>query len=288
MARYGMVIDISRCTGCYCCFAACKDEYWGNEYSPYTAAQPRHGQFWMNVAKNERGKFPYVKVAHMPVPCMQCKDAPCINESRNNAVYKRADGIVVIDPAKAAGQRQLLEDKACPYGAIFWNEGKQLPQKCTFCVHRIEVGKVPRCVQACPSECIKFGDLDDPKSEVSALLKSRAVEQFKLEKKTNPQVYYIDLHKMTRLFVAGAVVLGDLDDCASGAAVFLQERDGISVQTVTNAFGNFEIDGLEPGQYSIKIEIKGYIAKTLDIDLKSSEYLGEIVLDNIKPKNSHK
>ena len=93
---------------------------------------------------------------------------------------------------------------------------------------------------------------------------------------------------MTRLFVAGAVVLGDLDDCALGAAVLLQGPAGISVQTVTNAFGNFEIDGLEPGQYSIKIEIKGYIAKTLDIDLKSSEYLGEIVLDNIKPKNGHK
>jgi tetrathionate reductase subunit B len=148
VANYGMVIEISRCTGCYCCFAACKDEFWDNEYSPYTAAQPKHGQFWMNVAKNERGKFPYVKVAHMPVPCMQCENAPCIKMARNNAVYKREDGIVVIDPAKAAGQRQLLEEKACPYGAIFWNEDKQLPQKCTFCVHRIEAGKVPANVSS--------------------------------------------------------------------------------------------------------------------------------------------
>jgi Fe-S-cluster-containing dehydrogenase component len=284
MAKYGMVIDISRCTGCYCCFAACKDEFWDNEYSPYTAAQPKHGQFWMNVAKDERGKFPYVKVAHMPVPCMQCENAPCIKIARNNAVYKRADGIVVIDPAKSAGQRQLLEEKACPYGAIFWNEDKQLPQKCTFCVHRIEAGKVPRCVQACPSECIKFGDLDDPKSEVSILLKSRVVEQFIPEKKTNPRVYYIDLYKMTRLFVAGAVVLRDLDDCALGATVYLQGLAGISAHTSTNAFGNFEFDGLEPGQYSIKIEFEGYIPKTLDIDLSSSEYLGDILLDNVNPK----
>jgi Fe-S-cluster-containing dehydrogenase component len=284
MAKYGMVIDISRCTGCYCCFAACKDEFWDNEYSPYTAAQPKHGQFWMNVAKNERGKFPYVKVAHMPVPCMQCENAPCIKIARNNAVYKRADGIVVIDPAKSAGQRQLLEEKACPYGAIFWNEDKQLPQKCTFCVHRIEAGKVPRCVQACPSECIKFGDLDDPKSEVSILLKSRVVEQFIPEKKTNPRVYYIDLYKMTRLFVAGAVVLRDLDDCALGATVYLQGLAGISAHTSTNAFGNFEFDGLEPSQYSLKIEFEGYIPKTLDIDLSSSEYLGDILLDNVNPK----
>jgi tetrathionate reductase subunit B len=91
---------------------------------------------------------------------------------------------------------------------------------------------------------------------------------------------------MTRLFIAGAVVLRDIDDCASGATVYLHGSTGISAQTRTNAFGNFEIDGLEPGKYSLKIELEGYIQKTSDIDLKSSEYLGDIVLDNIKSKNS--
>ncbi len=286
MAKYAMIIDISRCTGCYCCFTACKDEYWDNEYSPYTAAQPKHGQFWMNIARNERGKFPYVKVAHMPVPCMQCEDAPCIHAARDNAVYQTDDGIVVIDPQKAAGQRQLMDEKACPYGAIFWNEEKQLPQKCTFCLHRIKECKIPRCVQACPSECIKFGDSDDPRSELSVLLKSSQVEQFKPDKQTHPKVYYIDLYKMTRLFIAGAVVTGDLDECAAGATISVQGHTGNSAQTRTSVFGNFEIDGLEPGKYSVKIEFPGYLEKTLDVELKRSEYLGDIILHNIGSKNA--
>ena len=72
MAQWGFVIDISKCNACYDCFTACKDEYWDNDYPPYTAAQPRYGQFWMNIAKSDRGQHPYIKVAYMPVPCMQC------------------------------------------------------------------------------------------------------------------------------------------------------------------------------------------------------------------------
>src|SRR5512141_2209369 len=92
MTRLGMVIDISKCTACYCCFAACKDEYWENDYPPFTTAQPKHGQSWMNVEKKERGKFPYVKAASMPVPCMHCEDAPCIKAAKNKAVYKMPNG----------------------------------------------------------------------------------------------------------------------------------------------------------------------------------------------------
>ena len=65
MAQWGLVVDISKCNACYCCFTACKDEYWDNDYPPYSVAQPRHGQFWMNIAKNDRGKHPYVKVDYI-------------------------------------------------------------------------------------------------------------------------------------------------------------------------------------------------------------------------------
>ena len=67
MARFGMVIDVSRCTACYCCFAACKDEHWENDYLPYAVGQPRFGQFWINPIKKERGTYPYIKVAYMPL-----------------------------------------------------------------------------------------------------------------------------------------------------------------------------------------------------------------------------
>jgi Fe-S-cluster-containing dehydrogenase component len=73
MAQYGMVIDVTRCTACYCCFAACKDEYWENDYPPYSAAQPRYGQFWMNLLKSERGQYPHVSVTYMPMPCWQMR-----------------------------------------------------------------------------------------------------------------------------------------------------------------------------------------------------------------------
>jgi len=165
MAKWGMVIDISKCNACYCCFIACKDEYWENDYLPYTVAQPRHGQLWMDLQKAERGSHPFIKVAYMPKPCMQCQDAPCLKSATNGAIYRRPDGVVVIDPKKAAGQKQLVN--SCPYGAIYWNEEKNLPQKCTFCVHRLEEGQIPRCVKACPNGCLNFGDLEDPKSGVA-------------------------------------------------------------------------------------------------------------------------
>jgi Fe-S-cluster-containing dehydrogenase component len=276
MTRLGMVIDISRCTACYCCFAACKDEYWGNDFPPYTAAQPKHGHLWMNLARHERGKFPYVKVAYMPMPCMQCQTAPCIQAATGKAVYRREDGIVVIDPKKAVGQKQLL--KSCPYGAIFWNEEKQLPQKCTFCAHRIEEGQVPRCVRACPSECMKFGDLEDPRSEVYALLKTGRAETLHSEWNTGPAVYYLDLYKMTTSFISGAVVLGDSDECAAGARVYITGPGVKSKETTTNAFGNFEFDALGPGDYSVRIEAAGYVSQTLQVSLRHSESLGDIVL----------
>ena len=276
MAKWGMVIDMSRCVFCFCCFVACKDEYWENDYPPYTAGQPRHGQFWMNVKKRERGKYPWVKVSHMPYPCMQCNDAPCQKAAKGGAIYTRQDGIVVIDPKKAVGQKHLVE--SCPYGVIFWNEEKNLPQKCTFCAHRVVEGKQPRCVQACPADVLKFGDLDDPNSEVAKLVKSGKAEVYRPDFSPKNNVYYLDLYKMTKNFIAGEVVFKDTDECAEGAAVTITGPKGRTVKATANTFGNFEFDGLEPGKYTVKIENPGYVAKTIDVDLKADSYLGDIFL----------
>lgn len=279
MAKWGMVINISKCVACYTCFVACKDEYWDNDYPPYTVTQPRHGQFWMSLVKKERGKYPWVKVAHMPLPCMQCDQAPCIEAAKDGAVYKRNDGIVVIDPQKAIGQKQIV--KSCPYNVIFWNQEKKLPQKCTFCAHRLAEGKTPRCVQSCPSEAIKFGDLDDPNSAVSQLLKCGKAEVFHPEYNAKSRVYYLDLHKITKCFIAGAVVLGDVNECAEDVTVTLKNKNGKTLETKTNNYGNFEFDGLDAGKYSVKLECKGYTAKAIDVDLKTDNYLGDIILDKV-------
>ena len=275
-----MAVDISKCTACYCCFTACKDEYWDNDYLPYTAAQPKFGQFWLNILKNERGVYPSIKVAYMPVPCLQCEDAPCIKAATDNAVYRRPDGIVVIDPVKAVGQKQLAQKKACPYGAIFWNKEKNLAQKCTFCVHRLEQGKLPRCVQACPSECIKFGDLDDPQSEISKYLKSAGAETLYPEYATKPKVYYVDLYKMNKLFITGSVIFRDTDECAEGVTVTLAGVDK-SAKTVTNNFGNFEFDALNAGDYILKFVKKGYESQTVAVALKSSQNMDNIFMKRL-------
>jgi Fe-S-cluster-containing dehydrogenase component len=278
VAKWGMVIDITKCNACYSCFIACKDEYWDNDYPPYSAAQPRHGQSWIRIEKKEGGTYPHIRVSYMPIPCVQCDAAPCIKAGKNRAVYKRPDGVVVIDPAKAVGQRQVVD--ACPYGAIFWNEEKQLPQKCSFCLQRLEDGEIPSCVKACPSKAMIFGDLDNPKSEVSKLVASGKAEAFHPEYKTKPRVYYIGLERVTKNFLAASVVFGDIDECAEKVKATLVNKKSNEKETaLTDAYGVFEFTGLPAGRYSLKLECAGYARKTMDVDLKADRYLGAVTLD---------
>jgi Fe-S-cluster-containing dehydrogenase component len=168
MIRYGLVIDSGRSIGCYNCFLACRDEHAGNDHPPIAAGQPDSGQNWIDVQVHERGSFPKVKVSYVPMPCQHCVEAPCIGASKEGAVYQRADGIVLIDPDKAAGQFDIVG--SCPYGAVFWNEAKRMPQKCTLCAHLLDAGRgVPRCVEACPTGALVFGDRNDPNSAISTL-----------------------------------------------------------------------------------------------------------------------
>lgn len=274
MARYGMVIDIYKCCGCYNCFLACRDEFCGNEYPGYAAAQPPEGQFWIRVHEQERGKYPKVKVAYTPVICMQCEDAPCIKASQNGAVRRRPDGIVIIDPVKAKGQKQIVT--ACPYRVIEWNEEKQLPQKCILCAHMLDKGeKELRCVEVCPTEALVFGDLDDPNSKVSQLIASGTTEALHPEFGLKEKVVYTNLPKR---FVAGTVLYGDKDECAEGAMVTLT-GNGKAKTTKTNFFGDFEFEGLPADtEYTVKIEAKGYKPQERKALTKIDVYLGEIAL----------
>ena len=118
MTRYGMVVDITRCNGCYNCFMACRDEYCGNEFPPYSASQPKTGHYWMRLVEKERGQYPKMKVAYTAIPCMQCDRPQCVEVaaagSAPDAIYRREDGIVIIDPEKAAGHKELAEQLPLP------------------------------------------------------------------------------------------------------------------------------------------------------------------------------
>ena len=117
MKKYGIVIDVAKCTGCYNCFLACKDENCNEAHEGYTAAQPMTGQRWMDVTEVERGTYPKVKLNHIPKMCKNCDNPACANKATDGAVYKRPDGIVIIDPEKAKGQKEIVT--SCPYRVIF-------------------------------------------------------------------------------------------------------------------------------------------------------------------------
>ncbi len=270
MAKYGLVIDINKCCGCYNCFLACRDEYVGCEYPGYSAAQPPEGDYWMRLVEKERGKFPKVKVNYTPIPCMHCESAACVKAAHDGAAYRRKDGIVIIDPVKAKGQKQIAN--ACPYRVITWNETLQLPQKCTLCAHLLDAGeKEPRCVEACPTGALIFGDLDDPKSEISKL--AAGAEAMHPEYGMKEKVTYIGL---PRKFVAGTIISGDKEECVEGATVTLS-GGGASLKTETNFFGDFEFEGLKDNtDYTVKIEAKGYKPQEMKARTATDVYLGVI------------
>jgi len=205
--------------------------------------------------------------------CMHCEDAGCIKAAKDGAVYRRPDGIIIIDPVKAKGQKQIVN--GCPYRVIEWNEELELPQKCIMCAHMLDKGeKVPRCVESCPTGALMFGDLDDPNSEIAKAMASGKTEALHPEYGLKEKVRYIGLAKK---FIAGTVILGDVDEVAVGATVTLSGSGEKSVKT--NGFGDFEFEGLaDNADYVVTVEAKGYQPKKMKAKTQKDTYLGEIVL----------
>lgn len=255
MKKYVLIIDVGRCENCNNCFLSCKDEHCGNDWPGYSLAQPQHGQRWMNIMRKERGQFPLVEVAYLPRPCMHCDDAPCIKASNSGAVYKRGDGIVIIDPEKAKGQENIV--KACPYGSIWWNEEAQLPQKCTMCAHLLDRGwKAPRCVQACPTGALSIKQLED--GELEALVISDKLESLVAEgKNTRPRVYYENIHLFNTCMVVGSVATDKdgVTECVVGATVKLFKEGQMVSEQYSDDFGDYKFDGLKENSGSYEIEI---------------------------------
>jgi Fe-S-cluster-containing dehydrogenase component len=232
------------------------------------------GHYWMRIVEKERGKYPKVKVAYTAIPCMHCDDAPCVKFARGEAIYRRPDGIVIIDPEKAKGQKELLS--SCPYRVIYWNEEKQLPQKCTLCAHLLDQGwKEPRCVEACPTEALVFGDLDDPNSTIAKLLASAKTESLREEYRMGEKIRYIGLPKR---FIAGSVVFKDTDECAEGVKVTIT-GEGEKKTGLTNNYGDFEFENLASDKtYSVKVEAPGYKSQMLEAKTNIDIFLGDIFL----------
>ena len=279
MKSWRMIVDVAKCEDCNNCTLACKDEHVDNEWPGYSIAQPLHGQRWIDVVRKERGEFPLIDLAYLPITCMHCADAPCVAASEG-AIYRRSDGIVLIDPEKAKGRNELVG--TCPYGVIWWNEERDVAQKCTFCAHLIDKGwKQPRCVQACPTGALRVEFIED--AEMERIAAKEKLQPLHPEHKTRPAVYYANLYRFDSCFIAGSVAIekNQLVDCAAGASVSLFQDGKKLAETATDAFGDFKFDGLPENSagYRVEIVMKGYGPHALPLArLEKSVNLGVIRL----------
>lgn len=262
------VIDVAKCNGCYNCQIVCKDEHVDNDWSPYAKPQPETGHFWLKMREETLGSVPKVRVSYTPTLCMHCANAPCL-EAGKGAVYRRSDGLVLIDPEKAAGNKELAA--SCPYGAIYWNEKLQLPQKCTGCAHLLDAGRPPRCVEACCTGALLFGEEEEFQEAINQ------AEVLLPESGSKPRVYYLNLPKN---FVAGEVWDPDSDEVIENATVTLTNKQtGEKRTTRTDDFGDFWFHKLPEGNYALRIEKGGYEAWAVEqINVHKSINIGAVAL----------
>lgn len=223
MEKWGMVIDLARCTGCGDCAVACKTENNVAVVGPEESALGRT-MLWMDILTTYEGEYPNAKVRYMPRPCFHCDNPPCVKVCPVRATYETDDGIVAQIFPQCIGCRYCMA--ACPYTvkSFNWNRPNWsddmraalnpdvsarpdgVVEKCTFCGHRLQDARekaaveerelqendyIPACAEACPTNAISFGDMNDKSSRVSHLKhSSRAFTVFE-DLGLEPKVYYL-------------------------------------------------------------------------------------------------
>jgi Fe-S-cluster-containing dehydrogenase component len=277
MQKWNMIIDVAECTNCQLCALSAMDEYVGNEWPGTSAPMPRLGHRWIDILQKERGQVPMIDIAYVPTLCNHCDNAPCLSKG-GDAVKKRDDGIVIIDPVKAKGRKDLVD--SCPYGHIWWNDELQLPQIWPFDAHLLDQGwNQTRGQQACPTGAMKAIKVDD--EEMTRIARDENLEVLKPEANTKPRVYYRNLWRYSKCFIGGSVATeaNGIIDCVEGATVKLIQNNSTIATATTDNYGDFKFDKLDEnsGRYTIEVSALGR-TKTVDVDLGASISLGEIRL----------
>jgi Fe-S-cluster-containing dehydrogenase component len=278
-AKWNLIVDVAECVNCQLCTLALQDEHVDNDWPGYAAGMPKHGHHWIDIKRKERGAAPHLDVAYLPVMCQHCDDAPCMKAATGGAIRKRDDGIVLIDPDKAKGQKQIVE--ACPYGAIWWNEDEQLPQAWFFDAHLIDAGWAePRCVSVCATGALEAVKVDD--AEMARRGAAEGLEPLRPDLNTRPRVHYRNLWRYTKAFIAGSVTAEQdgVVDCFAGALVRLTKDGATVAETATDAFGDFKFDRLDPGgaTYTVAITVDGFAPFSVDVEVDESVSLGDVRL----------
>ena len=212
--RWGMVIDLRKCVGCQSCTVSCMVE---NDV-------PK-GSFRTVVSDYELVRHGKPRRQPLPRLCNHCEHPSCITVCPTQATFQRNDGIVVIDNTVCIGCGACVQ--ACPYDARFINPETNTADKCTFCAHRVDEGLLPACVETCVGGARVFGDLNDPDSEISRLIKENSVQTLQPSTGNEPQVFYI------------------------GLDTYLQERPTEGIPTLYS----FEKAGIQK-KTSVKLEVK--------------------------------
>jgi len=198
---------------------------------------------------------------------MHCDNAPCI-AAYPEAVYKRSDGIVIIDPMAPMDEGIVA---SCPYGTIFWNEELQIGQKCTLCVHRLEEGEVPRCIISCPAQALFIGE----ETALAPLIEK--AEPLHPEYGAMPRVHYISLPKR---LIAGSVYDVRADECLKDATITVRSlRTGEMWAANTDEFGDFWLEELEPRDLvMVRFEKPGYLPRMRLVYTREDRVLGDLAM----------
>lgn len=279
MSKWALVIDVVKCINCNNCVLSAKDEHDGNDFLGYAAAQPREAPPLIAMQREVRGNGLVVDAAYMPVMCNHCDAPPCVKAAGDGSVYKRPDGIVIMDPERTKGRRDIV--KSCPYKAIAWNDERQVPQTWIFDAHLLDQGwERPRCAQACPTEAIAVVRRDD--AALADLVKAEGLEVRHPEYRTRPRVFYKNMRPFLKRFVAANVVAtndGRVDN-VPGAIIRLFRDQQLVAETKTDAFGDFKIDDLDKKDAEYRLECShGVFGLTkIAVMLDDSKYLGTLNL----------
>ena len=175
MTKLGIAINLERCVGCNTCANACKME----NNIPMNMLYIRVETDGVDTADGAQGTYPDLSRTYIPVACQHCDEPQCVEVCPTGASYKREDGVVLVDHSKCIGCQYCV--MACPYGVRTYDTSKDkgVIEKCTMCAHLIDKGEKPACVKHCPGQARKFGDLDDPQSDVSKLRAAKKTYKLK-------------------------------------------------------------------------------------------------------------
>ncbi|WP_233860103.1 4Fe-4S dicluster domain-containing protein [Paraburkholderia sp. HD33-4] len=277
MSKWNLVIKVGRCENCQNCVIAARDEHVGNDFPGYAAPAAANADSPVRILRRVQGDAHMVESTYLPVMCNHCDEAPCMRVG-GDAIRKRADGIVIIDPDKARGRKDIV--KSCPYKAIVWNDELQLPQTWIFDAHLLDQGwPQPRCQQSCPTEVFETLRLDD--AAMAEKARREGLKVLRPNLGTKPRVWYSGLERWETCFIGGSVStrMGDVVECVTDAVVVLYVGNQKMAETVSDGFGDFRFDGLAKGSGLYRVEIRHAHGNAWrKCELGESVYLGEVRL----------